>query len=116
MMSRIAGEKITFLCFDSILNEINCFELPPHKLDLKVEVHVMLLRNIDQSNGLYNDTRLQVRRMEKHVIQYQILNGKKVDDIVFIPQMRMRMIMIPCNQMLPIKFQQRQFLMLSHLQ
>ena len=51
--------------FIKILNEINCFELPPHKLDLKVEVHVMLLRNIDQSNGLYNGTRLQVRRTVK---------------------------------------------------
>ncbi|XP_072066894.1 uncharacterized protein [Arachis hypogaea] len=33
--------------------------LPPHVLTLKEGVPVMLLRNIDQSNGLYNGTRLQ---------------------------------------------------------
>lgn len=61
-----------------MLNAINCFKLPPHKLDLKVGVSVMLLRNIDQSNGLCNARRLQVRRMGKHVIQCQILTRKKL--------------------------------------
>ena len=41
-----------------LLNSINCSGLPPHKLILKVGVPVMLLRNIDQSSGLCNGTRL----------------------------------------------------------
>ncbi|RYR19790.1 hypothetical protein Ahy_B03g064682 isoform A [Arachis hypogaea] len=31
----------------------------------------MLLRNIDQTNGLCNGTRMQVRRMRTHVIEYK---------------------------------------------
>ncbi|XP_072088827.1 uncharacterized protein [Arachis hypogaea] len=42
-----------------VLNAISCSGLPPHQLTLKVGVPVMLLRNIDQSNGLCNGTRLQ---------------------------------------------------------
>ncbi|XP_016178127.1 ATP-dependent DNA helicase PIF1-like [Arachis ipaensis] len=36
------------------LNELNCSGIPQHRLVLKIGVPVMLLRNIDQSNGLYN--------------------------------------------------------------
>ncbi|XP_057761126.1 uncharacterized protein LOC130981559 [Arachis stenosperma] len=43
-----------------VLNAINCSGLPPHELILKVGVPVMLLRNIDQFNGLCNGTRLQI--------------------------------------------------------
>ncbi|XP_016167305.1 ATP-dependent DNA helicase PIF1-like [Arachis ipaensis] len=46
-----------------VLNSINCSCLPNHQLKLKVGVSVMLLRNIDQSNGLCNGTRLQVQRL-----------------------------------------------------
>ncbi|RYQ84852.1 hypothetical protein Ahy_B10g104344 [Arachis hypogaea] len=43
-----------------VLNSINCSELPTHQLKLKVGVPVMLLRNIDQSKGFCNGTRLQL--------------------------------------------------------
>ncbi|XP_016164017.1 uncharacterized protein LOC107606469 [Arachis ipaensis] len=36
--------------------------LPPHKLVVKVGAPVMLLRNIDQTNGLCNGTRMQVSK------------------------------------------------------
>ncbi|XP_072060218.1 uncharacterized protein [Arachis hypogaea] len=66
---------------------------------------VMLLHNIDQSNGLCNGTRLQVRRLGNHVIECITLTGDKVGQVVLIP----RMIMIPNNQALPFRFQRRQF-------
>ncbi|KAM0046532.1 putative DNA helicase Pif1 [Helianthus debilis subsp. tardiflorus] len=37
--------------------------LPNHRLVLKVGVPVMLLRNIDQQNGLCNGTRLQIKKI-----------------------------------------------------
>jgi len=50
------------------LNEINCSGIPNHRLRLKVGVPIMLLRNIDQDNGLCNRTRLQVIDLKKNVI------------------------------------------------
>ncbi|XP_016192457.1 uncharacterized protein LOC107633330 [Arachis ipaensis] len=83
-----------------ILNGINCLGLPPHKLVLKVGAPVMLLRNIDQTNGLCNGTRMQVRKMENHVIECKILTGNKVGSIVLIPRLNI----IPNNETLPVRF------------
>ncbi|XP_025611896.1 uncharacterized protein [Arachis hypogaea] len=88
-----------------VLNAINCSGLPPHELTLKVGLPVMLLRNIDQSNGLCNGTRLRVRRLGNHVIECITLTGGKIGQVVLIPRMNM----IPNNQSLPFRFQPRQF-------
>ncbi|KAL1327298.1 hypothetical protein AAHE18_13G291500 [Arachis hypogaea] len=77
-----------------LLNSINCSSLPPHKLILKVGVPVMLLRNIDKSSGLCNGTRLQVRKLENHVIEYEVLTGNNVGHIALIPRMNM----VPTNE------------------
>ncbi|KAL1343978.1 hypothetical protein AAHE18_08G015400 [Arachis hypogaea] len=60
-----------------VLNSINCSGLSNHQLRLKISVPLMLLRNIDQSNGLCNGTRLQVCRLGNHVIECNILTGDK---------------------------------------
>ncbi|XP_015969110.1 uncharacterized protein LOC107492585 [Arachis duranensis] len=88
-----------------ILNGINYSGLPPHKLVLKVGASVMLLRNIDQTNGLCNGTRMQVRRMGNHVIECKTLTGNKAGSIVLIPRLNL----IPNNETLPVRFQRRQF-------
>ncbi|XP_016206006.1 ATP-dependent DNA helicase PIF1-like [Arachis ipaensis] len=88
-----------------ILNGINYLGLPPHKLVLKVGAPIMLLRNIDQTNGLCNGTRMQVRKMGNHVIECKILTGNKVGSIVLIPRLNL----IPNNETLPVRFQRRQF-------
>ncbi|XP_072081069.1 uncharacterized protein [Arachis hypogaea] len=83
-----------------ILNGINCSGLPPHKLVLKVGAPVMLLRNIDQTNGLCNGTRMQVRRMRNHVLECKTLTGNKPGSIVLIPRLNL----IPNNETLPVRF------------
>ncbi|XP_072077873.1 uncharacterized protein [Arachis hypogaea] len=88
-----------------LLNSINCSGLPPHKLILKVGVSVMLLRNIDQSSGLCNGTRLQVRKLGNHVIECEVLMGNNVGHIVLIPRMNM----VPTNKIVPVRFQRKQF-------
>lgn len=123
IMDIITGEERTYLSSDSVcreegnsqceletfspevLNGLNCSGLPPHKLVLKVGVPIMLLRNIDQSNGLCNGTRMQIRRLGNHVIECEILTGNRAGGIALIPRMNM----IPNNQTLPVKFQRRQF-------
>ncbi|RYR52186.1 hypothetical protein Ahy_A06g027106 [Arachis hypogaea] len=88
-----------------LLNNINCSGLPPHKLILKVGVSVMLLRNIDQSSGLCNGTRLQVKKLRNHVIECEALMANNVGHIALIPRMNM----VPTNKIVPVRFQQRQF-------
>ncbi|XP_052114135.1 uncharacterized protein LOC107477840 [Arachis duranensis] len=82
-----------------ILNGINCSGLPPHKLVLKVGAPVMLLQNIDQTNGSSNGMRMQVRRMGNHVIECKTLTGNKVGSIVLIPRLNL----IPNNETLPVR-------------
>ncbi|XP_016172903.1 uncharacterized protein LOC107615342 [Arachis ipaensis] len=84
-----------------LLNSINCSGLPPHKLILKVGVPVMLLRNIDKSSGLCNGTRLQVRKLGNHVIEYEVLTGNNVGHIALIPRMNM----VPTNETVAVRFQ-----------
>ncbi|XP_016172529.1 uncharacterized protein LOC107614916 [Arachis ipaensis] len=84
-----------------LLNSINCSGLPPHKLILKVGVPVMLLRNIDQSSGLCNGTRLQIRKLKNHVIECEVLTSNNVGHIALIPRMKM----VPTNETVPVRFQ-----------
>jgi len=68
---------------------------------LKVGVPVMLLRNIDQANGLCNGTRLQVNDLGKNVISATVITGKNVGDKIFIPRMKLT----PFDSSIPFKFQ-----------
>ncbi|KAL6574243.1 hypothetical protein OROHE_001147 [Orobanche hederae] len=87
------------------LNTIRCSGVPNHKLGLKVGVPVMLLRNIDQANGLCNGTRLVITQLGKHVIEAKTLSGKNVGDKVYIPRMNLS----PSDSRLSFKFERKQF-------
>ncbi|XP_009805045.2 uncharacterized protein [Nicotiana sylvestris] len=87
------------------LNSIKCSGIPNHSITLKVGVPVMLLRNIDQSSGLCNGTRLIITRLENRVIETKVLSGDMAGQKVFIP----RMTLMPSDTKIPFKFQQRQF-------
>jgi len=65
-------------CFTTeFLNDIKCSGLPNHILRLKVGVPVILMRNIDQANGLCNGTRLQVNHLGKNVIRATVLTYRQ---------------------------------------
>ncbi|XP_023748617.1 uncharacterized protein LOC111896883 [Lactuca sativa] len=57
-----------------VLNGLKLSGMPNHKLIFKVGVPIMLLRNIDQKNGLCNGTRLQVKSLGKRVIEAVIIS------------------------------------------
>ncbi|XP_071727470.1 uncharacterized protein [Rutidosis leptorrhynchoides] len=65
----------------------------------------MLLRNIDQTKGLCNGTRLQVERLGEHTIEAQIITGHCFGNLTYIP----RMIVAPSDNKIAVKFQRRQF-------
>ncbi|XP_052621162.1 ATP-dependent DNA helicase PIF1-like [Lactuca sativa] len=88
-----------------VLNGLKVSGLPNHKLVLKIGVPVMLLRNIDQKNGLCNGTRLQVLSLGKRVIEARIITGTNIGNRTFIP----RMSLTPSEKKIPFKFTRRQF-------
>lgn len=65
----------------------------------------MLLRNIDQAEGLCNGTRLIVTRLANHVIEAKIITEKNIGNRVYIP----RMSMSPSESPWPFKLVRRQF-------
>ncbi|XP_061371568.1 uncharacterized protein LOC133314139 [Gastrolobium bilobum] len=123
LMSLIPGEEKTYFSSDNvlkqdnnsqieddefspeILNTFSCSGIPDYKLILKVNVSVMLLRNIDQSRGLCNGTRLLISRLGNCVVEGTVLTGSNIGEFVLIP----RMTMSPSSHSFPIHFQRRQF-------
>jgi hypothetical protein len=67
------------------LNTLQFSGIANHKLELKVGVLILLLRNLNQSIGLCNGMRLIVQRLGQRVIQVEIITRNNVDKRVFIP-------------------------------
>ncbi|KAK9669429.1 hypothetical protein RND81_13G129300 [Saponaria officinalis] len=66
----------------------------------------MLLRNIDQSAGLCNGTRLVVTDLGNHVIRCTVISGSSIGEKVYIP----RITLTPSDiTKFPVKFERRQF-------
>ena len=102
IMSQIKGEEVTYLSCDSVCttttkgmehmytkefhNTLKLPGMPNHELKLKVGLPVMLLRNINQSAGLCNGTRMTITQLGKWCIEAQIITGTHVGDKVYIPQ------------------------------
>ena len=86
-------ESIESCHFQSIttefLNSFTTSNLPYHSIKLKIGSPIMLLRNLDQTQGLCNGTRFVVTKMEKHVIAAEIISGKNIGLTVYIPRMSM---------------------------
>jgi ATP-dependent DNA helicase PIF1 len=86
------------------LNTLKLSGIPDHKLKLKVGLPVMLHRNINQSVGLCNGTRLTTQFGQKF-IETQIITGINVGDKIFIP----RIIMSSSDTKWHFKLKRRQF-------
>lgn len=65
----------------------------------------MLMRNIDQANGLCNCTRLTVTHLGKSTIAATVITGKRAGTEVVIPRMNL----ILSDLGLPFKFRRKQF-------
>ncbi|GKD98865.1 ATP-dependent DNA helicase PIF1-like protein [Tanacetum coccineum] len=68
------------------LNTLNFPGMPTHALNLKKELPIMLLRNVNLSQGLCNGTHLIITDLGQFVIRAQILTGSNVGQTVLILQ------------------------------
>ncbi|OMO58886.1 DNA helicase [Corchorus capsularis] len=123
LLSMIPGEEQTLLSFDSVskdskhhgdfsvlyppefLNTMKFSGVPNHELKLKVGAPIMLLRNINQSLGLCNGTRLIVTHITAKVLGASVITGSHSGSKVCIPRISMQ----AKEGRLPFTFQRRQF-------
>ena len=70
------------------LNSLLPNAVPPHKLFLKKYCPIILLRNLDPSNGLCNGTRKVCREFHKNIIYAEIAIDK-IHELFFLPQIPM---------------------------
>jgi len=101
VLDRLEGTERVYYSADCIINDdanrfaevsadflhsITPSGMPPHKLRVKTGAVVILLRNLNPSQGLCNGTRLLVVEMKDNVIQAKILTGNNAGQIAFIPR------------------------------
>nr|XP_009784876.1 PREDICTED: uncharacterized protein LOC104233212 [Nicotiana sylvestris] len=86
------------------LNSLTFPGIPNHDIHLKVGIPVMLLRNLNQTEGLCNGTRLIVRHLGNWSVSANIMSGKNNGSSVTIP----RIIMSPNDSKWPFKLNRRQ--------
>ncbi|XP_042962473.1 uncharacterized protein LOC122296740 [Carya illinoinensis] len=98
LIQRFPGELKQYYSFDEtidaseqavmedFLHTLTPNGLPPHELLLKQNYPIMLLRNINHSEGLCNGTRLICRNFDRNVIHAEIAVGHHSGKKVFIPR------------------------------
>jgi ATP-dependent DNA helicase PIF1 len=116
MINKFQGGEVVYHSFDEavddphnyypqeFLNTLTPNEIPPHVLKQKIGCPVILLRNLDPANGLYNGTRLVVRACQRNSIDAEIVLGQHAGKRVFVPRIPLR----PSNgQMFPFQFKRK---------
>lgn len=86
------------------LNSLSIPGLPNHELKLKEGVVVMLMRNLNQTLGLCNGTRMIVTKCFKYSVQCEVISGTFVGTRHFIPRMEC----CPSDSKLPFKLIRKQ--------
>lgn len=77
-----------------------------NNLKLKIGVSIILLKNINQSSELWNETWLIITQLDNHVWETKVISSCKIGKKkVFIP----RLSLLPYDPRISFKFQRKQF-------
>nr|XP_043631498.1 ATP-dependent DNA helicase PIF1-like [Erigeron canadensis] len=87
------------------LNSLNFPGMPPHELTLKEGLPVMLLRNVNPSQGSCNGTRMIITDLGKFVIKARIITGSNLGSTALIP----RIVLTSTTSKWPFIMKRRQF-------
>ncbi|XP_074374412.1 uncharacterized protein LOC141714815 [Apium graveolens] len=104
IVDKLQGESVSYFSVDAVeefggtdedlteafpveyLNSLNVAGMPPHDLKLKVGVVVMVMRNLNQTLGLCNGTRMIVAKCLKFCVECEVICGTFVGSKHFIPR------------------------------
>ncbi|GBN88673.1 hypothetical protein AVEN_42345-1 [Araneus ventricosus] len=104
IIAKLQGEPHPFYSSDSIISEdqndlqnyppeflhdLTPSGMPPHALMLKKGVIVMLLRNLNPKQGLYNGTRLLITGLHENVKSAKIVPECNRGGVVFLPRIEL---------------------------
>lgn len=120
VMNRMPGELKTYYSYDKIicdderevnnypvefLNSLNVSGLPPHKLSLKVNSIVLLIRNLNTKDALVNGTRMRIKCLHRNAIDCEVITGLSRGKRILIPRINLTY----SGTILPFDFQRTQF-------
>ena len=122
--SMLTGHSKTYLSLDSVdtqdpldqqlyptefLNSINPSGLPHHKIVLKINTIIMLIRNLNSNRGLVNGTRLIVKQLNDYNIVAETIQSHEPGNLlrqrVIIP----RIVLTPPDPTMPFTLTRKQF-------
>ena len=99
------NKDLSELLPDEFLNSLTPNGLPPHKLILKKGAIIILLRNINLSDGLCNGTRLKVKELLQYCICAEIITGNYSGNTVLLS----RIDLTTSKDEFPFEMKRRQF-------
>ena len=118
IMSKLPGASTVLVSADTVadqnqattyptefLNSINISGMPPHRMSLKINAPIMLLRNMDPKHGHCNGSRYILTGISQRLLQAKLLSGEHAGATLLIP----RILLCPSDTDLPFTLRRRQF-------
>ncbi|GAA0175699.1 hypothetical protein LIER_28822 [Lithospermum erythrorhizon] len=80
LIEKFPGDEVIYISFDEAIDDVHNYYtdeflnsltpngMPPHKLVLKKNCPIMLLRNLDPSDGLCNGTQMVCKGFDRNII------------------------------------------------
>ena len=77
--NQVVNEEDNFLLFIELINVFESISFSSHYLKLKNDCIIIMLRNLQQIKGFYNETRLYVKHIEFKILDYRIFENEHND-------------------------------------